>query len=69
MIDKKEPIYVVNRFGEEFDFERITQDMDSNIREYLHCELAPCEPQFFYDMYCILHKKIKREEFWLEEGL
>jgi hypothetical protein len=41
--------------------------MDDEIREYLHGELAPCEPQYFYEKYCEEHKKKYGEEFLTEE--
>lgn len=30
--------------------------MDDNIRESLHADLAPCEPQIFFDVYMKMHK-------------
>lgn len=62
-----ENIKVANKHGEELSFELVTQYMDNEIREYLHGELAPCQPQFFYIMYCKMHKSVKGEEFLTEK--
>lgn len=58
---------VSNKYGQKLDFEAVVQFMDDEIREYLHGELAPCEPQYFYEKYCEEHKKKYGEEFLTEE--
>ena len=62
-----ENIKIVNKHGQELSFKKVTHRMDSEIRDYLHVELAPCEPQFFYDMYCKMHNNVKDEEFFTEK--
>lgn len=62
-----ENVKIKNKYGEELSFELVTQYMDNDIREYLHGELSPCEPQFFYDMYCNMHRKIHDEDFLTEK--
>ena len=61
-----ENITIKNKYGQKLDFDAVTKYMDKYIREYLHGELAPCSPQFFYDEYCDLHLKIFNEEFFTE---
>ena len=61
-----ENIKVKNKHGQELDFDVVTNYMDNDIREYLHGEIAPCSPQYFYDMYCKTHKQIHDEEFFTE---
>ncbi len=61
-----ENINITNKYGQELDFEAVTQYMDDDIREYLHGELAPCSPQYFYDMYVKMHKQVYDEEFFTE---
>ena len=62
-----ENMNVKNKHGQELDFEVVTNYMDNDIREYLHHQLAPCSPQYFYDMYVKMHKEIHDEEFFTEE--
>ena len=62
-----ENITIKNKHGQELDFEVVTNHMDNDIREYLHGVLAPCSPQYFYDMYCKTHKRIYDEEFLTEK--
>jgi len=62
-----ENIKITNKYGEELSFELVTQYMDNEIREYLHGELSPCSPQYFYDEYCDLHMEIFDEEFFTEK--
>lgn len=61
-----ENIKITNKHGVELSFELVTQYMDNEIREYLHGELSPCSPQFFYIMYCKMHNTVKGEEFITE---
>ena len=42
---------VVNRCGNEIDFDAALQLMDDEIRERLHSELAPCSEQEFFTAY------------------
>ena len=54
---------VKNRDGVMLDFEDQVADMDDDIRERLHDDLAPCSPQVFYDAYCAAHLEAFGEEF------
>lgn len=38
------------------DFEAATQLMDDDLREQVHAELAPCEPESFLSRYQELHQ-------------
>lgn len=58
---------VLNKYGNELDFDSVVQFMDDDLREYLHGELAPCEPQVFYDEYCKMHKEKFGETFFTED--
>lgn len=62
-----ENVKIKNKYGQKLSFELVTQRMDSVIREYLHGELSPCEPQYFYEMYCKMHKRIYDDEFLTEK--
>lgn len=57
---------IVNKYGQELDFEAVVQFMDDEIREHLHAELAPCSHQYFYDIYVWMHLLIFGEEFLTE---
>lgn len=59
---------IVNMYGQELDFEAIVQYMDDEIRERLHGELSPCEPQYFYEAYCVEHFRKFGEIFFTEES-
>ena len=59
---------VLNKYGQELDFEAVVQYMDDEILEYLHGELSPCSPQLFYEAYCVEHKIKFSEEFFTEKG-
>lgn len=61
-----ENITIKNKYGQELNFDVVTNYMDNDIREYLHTELAPCSPQYFYNIYCKMHKQIHGEEFFTE---
>ena len=62
-----ENITIKNKHGQELDFEVVTNYMDDNLREFLHGELAPCSPQYFYDSYVWLHLLEFGEEFLTEK--
>ena len=62
-----ENITIKNKHGQKLDFDAVTNFMDSDIRDYLHGELAPCSPQYFYDEYCKMHKEIHDKEFFTEK--
>lgn len=49
--------------GKEFDLDDIAMYMDDELREQLHMELAPCNPQKFLDEYCRRHFEKFGEEF------
>ena len=59
---------ILNKYGKELDFVVVVQYMDDEIVEYLHAELAPCDPQYFYEAYCTEHYKKFGEMFFTEEG-
>jgi hypothetical protein len=62
-------ITIKNSHGEELNYEDVVDYMDDDIREYLHHQLAPCPPQYFYEEYCKLHKEIYGQDFELEDYL
>jgi len=49
--------------GEIYNIDDIAIYMDNDIREKLHAELAPCEPQKFVDRYAEEHKEKFGETF------
>ena len=49
--------------GEIYNIDDIAIYMDNDIREKLHAELAPCEPQEFVDRYVEEHKEKFGETF------
>ena len=49
--------------GNAIDMDVIAAYMDNDIREDLHMQLAPCDPQVFIDAYCAAHYKVYEEEF------
>ena len=49
--------------GNAIDMDVIAAYMDNDIREDLHMQLAPCDPQVFLDAYCAAHYKVFEEEF------
>lgn len=55
--------------GEIINFEAVANAMDSELREEINEELAPCTEQEFYDEYCRRHIKKFGEEFAPDEGL
>lgn len=46
---------VVNSYGCEIDYKVAECNMDDEIREELHNELAPCDDQVFFDAYAKKH--------------
>ena len=54
---------VVNPYGEIVPVNVAIQLMDDDLREKLHCELAPCSEQDFFDAYCKAHEE-KFGEVW-----
>lgn len=56
---------VKNEYGTEINFNAAVALMDSDIREELHNELAPCTDQEFFDAYCKAHEAKYGEEFEL----
>lgn len=49
--------------GQRYDINIVAHYMDDDIREDLHMQLAPCDPQVFIDAYCAAHYKVYEEEF------
>lgn len=54
---------VTNSFGCEIDYKVAECNMDDEIREELHNELAPCDDQLFFDEYAKKHFE-KYNEVW-----
>lgn len=54
---------VRNAAGDLICFDAAVQLMDDRIRDRLHNDLAPCEPQAFYDAYCVAHRAEFGEDF------
>ena len=54
---------IVNSFGKYLDFEILLENMDDDIREALHRELAPCDERAFADAYAEKHEQ-KFGEVW-----
>jgi hypothetical protein len=61
-----ENITIKNRHGQEFDFDIVREHMNSGICNFYDKELESSSPQEYYDKYCILHKQIRDEDFWIE---
>lgn len=49
--------------GAEFDLDDIAIQMDADLRESVHVDLAPCSPQEFVDEYLRRHLYVYGEEF------
>lgn len=54
----------MTRYGEEFTMTQELMDviatyMDDEIREQVHFEMAPCEPEEFLKRYCELDQEFK----------
>lgn len=49
--------------GGNISFAAAVHLMDDDIRERLYSEMAPCEPQQFYDAYCTAHRERFGEPF------
>ena len=49
--------------GREYPESVAAELMDDDIREELHAKLAPCDPQDFFDAYCVAHAAKYGEEF------
>lgn len=58
---------VVNRSGYTLDFPATVFMMDDDIRETLHCKLAPCTEQEFFTAYEAAHEE-KFGEPWELSG-
>lgn len=54
---------VIDKNGQENDYEYAVSLMDDDIREELHGELAPCTDQEFYTAYLEKHLAKYGEEF------
>jgi len=55
--------YSVVLHGRTIDFRAAVALMDDDIRDALHCELAPCSDQMFLDAYVAAHAKQFGEQF------
>lgn len=55
---------VLNRFGDEINFDFAVQMMDDELREELHNAIAPCSKQEFFDAYALAHMR-KYGEVWV----
>lgn len=53
----------VQMYGKWVDYEAAASLMDDEIREELHNEMAPCEPQAFMDAYLVRHEAKFGEKF------
>lgn len=49
--------------GRNVDFDAAVALMDDEIREQLHSELSPCDPQEFIDSYAKAHAQKFGEDF------
>lgn len=58
---------VINASGVEISFEASVILMDDEIREELHCELAPCTDQEFFTAYEKAHAEKFGEEWELSK--
>ena len=54
---------ITNWYGKKYDFNTIIYAMDRDIRDKLYRDIAPCDPQTFFDDYCIRHYDKFRENF------
>ena len=59
---------VENYRGNLIDLDIVAGYMDEDIRERLHSEMAPCEPQAFYDVYVLAHEEKYKEPFGPDMG-
>lgn len=56
--------YVTDCNGKKIDYEAACHYMDDEIRERLHDEMAPCDPQEFVEAYVAEHEKKFDGEEW-----
>lgn len=56
---------VKNFYDVEIDFDVAVNLMDDDIREKIHYDMAPCEPQEFFDEYVKRHEEQFNEEWEL----
>lgn len=63
-----ERVQVINASGKEIDFDAAVDFMDSEIREKLHDELAPCSEQKFFSAYEKAHKEKFGVDWFLSES-
>ena len=54
---------ITNWYGIEYDFNAVVDLMDYDTRYQLHEDIAPCDPQTFFDEYCIRHFDKYRSNF------
>lgn len=59
---------ITNLNGAELDFESTVDYMDDDIREDLHCKMAPCSDQEFFTAYEKAHIAKFGEEWFLSES-
>lgn len=60
---KKGDMIIKDSQGKELEYDEVVDLMDDDIREYLHHQLAPCSPQYFFNEYCKMHKEIYGDDF------
>lgn len=63
-----ERVQVINASGKEIDFDAATDFMDSEVREKLHDDLAPCSEQQFFSAYEKAHKEKFGDDWFLSES-
>lgn len=55
---------VKDYYGNEIDYDAAVHMMDDELREEVHSDLAPCEPQEFIDEYAKRHAEKYDGEEW-----
>lgn len=60
---------VENYRGRFIDLDIVAGYMHEDIRERLHSEMSPCEPQAFYDAYVKAHEAKYNEPFGPDMGI
>ena len=55
--------HITNWYGIDYDFNTVIMAMDGDVRDKLHNDIAPCDPQTFFDEYCIRHFDKYRSNF------
>lgn len=63
-----ERVQVINASSKEIDFDAAVDFMDSEVREKLHDDLAPCSEQQFFSAYEKAHKEKFGDDWFLSES-